>query len=74
MLNPFKQLLDLLPQTPLLVGQVVAVATGTLTVQYPGGGQHVVRGVGYAVTNQVFVRNGVVEGLAPALTAITIEV
>jgi hypothetical protein len=74
MINPFKQLLALLPQSPLLVGQVVAVATGTVTVQYPGGGQQTARGGGYAVNAKVFVRAGVVEGLAPTLTAVTIEV
>jgi hypothetical protein len=73
-LNPFKELLDLLPGSPLLVGRVVAVDTGLVTVQYPGGGQQTARGTGYAINAQVFVRNGVVEGLAPSLTAVTIEV
>jgi hypothetical protein len=73
-LNPFKELLGLLPGSPLLVGRVVAVATGLVTVQYPGGGQQIARGAGYPINAQVFVRNGVVEGLAPSLTAVTIEV
>ncbi len=74
MLNPFKQLLALLPQSPLLVGQVAAVGAGVVTVLYPGGGQQTARGTGYAVGAKVFVRAGVVEGLAPALVAVTIEV
>lgn len=73
-LNPFKELLDLLPSSPLLVGRVVAVATGLVTVQYPGGGQQAARGAGYPLNAQVFVRGGVVEGLAPSLVAVTIEV
>jgi len=74
MLNPFKQLLELLPKSPLLVGQVVAVGGGVVTVQYPGGGQQTARGTGYALGAKVFVRSGVVEGVAPSLTALTIEV
>lgn len=74
MLNPFKQLLALLPQSPLLVGQVVAVGSGVVTVQYPGGGQQTARGTGYAINAKVFVRAGAIEGLAPSLTAVTIEV
>jgi hypothetical protein len=74
MINPFVELLSLLPQTPLLVGQVVSVGAGVVTVQYPGGGQQVARGTGYAVDDKVFVRGGAIEGAAPSLTAITIEV
>ncbi len=74
MLNSFKELLDLLPQTPLLVGQITVVASGTATVQYPGGGTQLVRGSGYSVGAKVFVRDGVIEGLAPSLPTVTIEV
>ena len=74
MINPFVELLGLLPQTPLLVGQVVSVGSGTVTVQYPGGGRQVARATGYSIGAKVFVRAGVVEGAAPALTAVTIEV
>ncbi len=73
-LNPFKELLDLLPSSPLLVGRVVAVATGVVTVQYPGGGQQTARGTGYALNTRVFVRAGTVEGIAPSLAFTTIEV
>jgi hypothetical protein len=73
-LNLYRELLALLPSSPLLVGQVITVATGAVTVQFPGGGTQVVRGVGYSVGAQVFVRDGLVEGAAPALPLVTIEV
>lgn len=72
--NVYRALLEILPQAPLLVG-VVAVdhADGSVTVQFPGGGTQRVRGVA-DVADRVFVRAGLVEGPAPALTAITIEI
>ena len=75
MTNLFRQLLELLPQTPLTIATVAADhADGTCTVTYPGGAQTRVRGEGFAVSEQVFIREGVIEGTAPALTAITVEV
>lgn len=75
MTNVFRQLLELLPQTPLTIATVAAVHTdGTSTVTYPGGSQVRVRGEGFAVAAQVFIRDGVIEGAAPALTALTVEV
>ena len=74
--NLFLALTELLPDPPLLVATVTAVqvSEGTSTVQYPGGNQQRVRGTGAAVASQVFVRNGIIEGAAPALTPLTIEV
>ena len=75
MTNIYRQLLDLLPQTPLTIATVVSQhSDGTVTVAYNGGSQVRVRGVGFAASDKVFVRDGVIEGLAPALTAVTIEV
>lgn len=73
-INVFKELMALLPSSPLLVGEVVAVSSGTATVQYPGGGTQGVRGTGLAAGAKVFVRDGVVEGLAPSLPDLVIEV
>ncbi len=74
--NLYRALRELLPESPLLVATVISVqvAAGTSTVQYPGGNQQRVRGTGAAVSSQVFVRNGILENAAPALTALTIEV
>ena len=74
--NLFRAVRGLLPEPPLLVATVVSVnaGTGTSLVQFPGGGNQTVRGTSVAAGQKAFARNGVVEGAAPALTAITIEV
>ena len=72
--NPYRALLELLPQAPLQVGEVTAVnADGTRTVQLPGGGEIRARGTA-ALNDRVFVRDGLIEGPAPALTVLTIDV
>lgn len=72
--NLYRALRDLLPEPPLQVATVTAVNPDeTLTVEYPGGGTQRVRGEA-AVADRVFVRAGVVEGPAPALTVLTIEI
>lgn len=73
-MNLYRQLRELLPESPLQVATVLAVhADGTSTVQYPGGGQQRVRGIGVA-SGPAFVRDGLIEGTASALTAEVIEV
>jgi hypothetical protein len=73
--NLYRQLLELLPQSPLTVGTVVSQhGDNTATVQYPGGAQSRVRGSGHTPGGRVFVRDGVIEGAAPALSAVTIDV
>lgn len=72
--NVYRALRELLPEPALLVATIVSVnADGTRTVEFPGGGQQRVRGEG-ATSDSVFVRGGVIENPAPALTLITIEV
>jgi hypothetical protein len=72
--NLYRALRDLLPEPALLVATVTAInADDTLTVTFPGGGTQRVRGDA-AVNDRVFVRAGVVEGPAPALTLLTIDV
>ena len=46
---------------------------GAVVVMLPGGDEIVVRGEGTVGTN-VFVRNGMVEGAAPDLTVVLVEV
>lgn len=71
--NLYRALRELLPESPLLVGIVDAAhADGTCTVSLPGGGSQRVRGTA-ALAASVFVRDGVIEGEAPALTALVIE-
>lgn len=72
-MNPYRILKNLLPDAPLLVGDVVAVSDGTATIELPDGGR--VQGRGAATVGQrVFVRDGVIEGEAPSLTVEIIEV
>lgn len=73
MLNPYRQLLALIPNPPLLVGDVVAVADGVATIEEPGGGRSQARG-NTTVGARVFFRDGVIEGPAPTLPVELIEV
>ena len=71
--NPYARLLALLPRTPLLVGDVIAVSAGIARVELPGGG--LITALGQAtVGDRVFVRDGAIEGPAPNLTYISAEV
>ena len=73
-MNLYRQLRELLPEPALTVATLAFVhADGTCTVTYPGGSQQRVRGEG-TVGAKVFVRAGQVEGEAPSLTGVTIEV
>lgn len=76
MSNIFRQLLDLLPQTPLMVAtiQSVDVSNGSSIVAFNGGGTAVMRGSSIGVGGKCFVRNGLIEGAAPDLLMVEIEV
>ena len=65
--NPFRVFMDLMPARPLQVGTVTAVDDGMATITLPGGGILQARGQA-TVGQRVFVRDGVIEGEAPALT------
>lgn len=73
MANIFREFLDLLPARPLQIGTVLAVIGSQCTVELPGGGLLQARGSA-TVGAQVFVRDGVIEGVAPSLTITPIEV
>ena len=73
MSNLFTLLKSILPDSPLLVGVVQSVVTGGCYVELPTGGILFVRGAA-SVGNSVFVRDGVIEGIAPSLTVEVIEV
>ena len=67
MRNLYRAFMDLQPARPLEVGDVMAVGAGVVTVTLPGGGVLQARGEA-TVGQRVFVRDGVVEGVAPTLT------
>lgn len=73
MANLYAEFRRLIPDAPLLVGTVVATFAGGVTVALQGGGTLRVRG-NAAVDDRVFVRDGVIESLAPDLTLVEIEV
>lgn len=63
----------LLPKAPLLVGTVVSKQVGGCTVSLPTGGAVFARGDA-EVADSVFVRDSVIEGIAPSLTVEIINV
>lgn len=65
--NPYRVFMDLMPARPLQVGTVAAVDGDVATITMPGGGTLQARGQ-TTVGQRVFVRDGVIEGEAPALT------
>ena len=71
--NPYRVFMDLLPARPLQVGTVAAVDGDVATITMPGGGTLQARGQA-TVGQRVFVRDGVIEGVAPSLTIEVIEV
>lgn len=71
--NLYQQFRALLPDPPLQVGTVIEVTGGVVTVQLPGGGLLKARG-NAQVGQKVFVRDAVVEAIAPNLTLELIDI
>lgn len=73
MRNIFKEFADLIPDAPLQVGTVTATDGAVATIELPGGG--LLRARGDALVGQrVFVRDGLIEGDAPSLPIVAIEI
>jgi hypothetical protein len=73
MTNIYRTFLNLLPARPLQVGTVLVIADGVATVELPGGGRLQARGAATG-GQRVFVRDGVIEGVAPNLPIEIIEI
>jgi ligand-binding SRPBCC domain-containing protein len=71
--NLYKQLLNVLPQRPLQVGDVVAMDNGVATIEMPGGYQATARGEAN-VGDRVYFRDGAIEGPAPDLPVEIIDI
>jgi hypothetical protein len=69
--NPLKRLLALIPNPPLLVGDVVAYDDGLATIELPGGGLMQARGT-TTIGARVFFRDGAIQGAAPDLTYVEV--
>ena len=73
MSNLYTQFKKLIPTAPLLVGTITAIADGVAVIQLPDGSTLTARGTG-SVDDVVFVRDGLIEGPAPELTLVEIDV
>ena len=71
--NLYKAFLDLIPSSPLQVGEVTAFSSGVATLSLPGGGILQARGEA-TVGDKVFFRDGVIEGPAPSLGVVVIDI
>lgn len=72
--NLWRQFSELLPDSPLLIGTVVSQHSDeTVTVELLDGGLLRVSGSS-AVGDRVFVRDGQIEGTAPTLPSVVIEI
>ena len=75
MRNLFQAFLALIPDPALQVGAVQSVSANVATIILPGGGLLKARGASSEMVGRnVFVRDGVVEGLAPDLPTEIIEI
>jgi hypothetical protein len=73
MRNLYQQFAELLAKPPLQVGTVTAIDDDVATVALPGGGVLKARGEA-TVGQKVFVRDDVIEGVAPDLPLEVIEI
>lgn len=73
MKNLYQAFKEIFPDAPRLTGEVIAHENGVATIQFHGGG--VAQVIGDATPGQfVFVRDGVIEGEAPNLPVVDIEI
>jgi hypothetical protein len=71
--NLLAEFRSLLPGSPLLVGDVLSIDGGVAIVELPDGSTISARGQA-TIGQRVFVRDGAIEGVAPALAAVAIEI
>ena len=71
--NLWKRLKQLLPDSPLLIGIVDSVSPYGAIVLLPDGSPVKVRGAA-SVGQHVFIRAGAIEGAAPILPVVMIEI
>jgi hypothetical protein len=72
MFNPYVAFKKLLPNPSVYAGTVQSVAGGVALIELPDGA--IITGRGSATPGQVvFVRDGAIEGVAPALTVELID-
>lgn len=72
-MNFYKQLLGVLPNRPLQIGDVVDFVDGTATIEMLDGGRVQARG-DVSIGDRVFFRDGAIEGPAPSLALVVIDI
>lgn len=74
--NFWRKFVDLLPKSPRYVGTIIAITSpGRYTVQIVGGGTlQAIGSTEYQVSDRVFVADKKIEGKAPALNQLIIDV
>lgn len=73
MRNLFKRFSDLTGRSLRTVGTCISADFGECTIQYPGGSVVRVKGAG-TVGTRYFVLDGRLDGEAPSLASLTIEI
>ena len=73
MKNLFKRFSDLTGRSLRTVGTCISADFGECTIQYPGGSMVRVKGAGVEST-RYFVQDGKLDGEAPALSSLAIEI
>lgn len=73
MANPYKKLIQMLPQQTIERGEVMVVLDDGVLIDLPTGERIKARGAA-TVGDFVYVRAGAIDGIAPALTGTTIDV
>lgn len=71
--NPYARLIGLFPKDRLEIGTILSVEVGQARVALLDGTTLIARGSG-SVGDSVYVRAGVIEGVAPNLPAFNIEI
>ena len=71
--NAYRRLIALLPETPTDIGEVVAINADGCTVELLTGDRASMRGSA-TIGAPVYVRDGAIQGPAPVLATVEIEV
>lgn len=71
--NFYAAFIAMLPSYPLQIATITAIDGEVAQLALPGGGVLTARGTG-AVGDQVFVRDGVIEGQAPSMPFVQVEI
>lgn len=71
--NLLSEFRSLLPDSPVLVGVVDSISGGVATLTLPDGNTATARGTA-TVGQRVFFRNNAIEGIAPSLPTVVIEI